>query len=359
MPVEVTLTERAGPFVGDRVQELWRRSIVDDPVIFDDVVRVEVPVPVTEDLHWGDRLASTITRAAIDARAGELLMLHACGVAEPESGRVIALVGPSGRGKTTAVSTLGRVWGYVSDETVGVDVQGRVYAHPKPLSVLRGPGAKQLMSADDLGLVEPPDELSLGRVVLLEREPDRAAGVAVEAVPLTEALAVLTPEMSHLRAWASPLSSLAHLLAETGGALRLRYREADELMFVLPGLLSDLLEVPVWSADRASPAEHPTEDSAKVGLVGRARFREAVHDEAGTVLFLDGMSDSRVVLLRGIGPVLWKAASRPRTVDELVEAVVAAHGSPPTDPGDLVRTRVAELVGAGVLVIEPGCRDLG
>ena len=56
--------------------------------------------------------------------AGERINLHAGGVAD-ERRRVLALVGPSGTGKTTATLALARRLGYVSDETVSIDPAGR------------------------------------------------------------------------------------------------------------------------------------------------------------------------------------------------------------------------------------------
>ena len=66
-----------------------------------------------------ESLTSTLTVEAIGVRRGDLLMLHACGVAD-ESGRVLAFVAASGTGKTTMARLLGTRFGYVSDETVGV-----------------------------------------------------------------------------------------------------------------------------------------------------------------------------------------------------------------------------------------------
>ena len=52
-------------------------------------------------------------------------MLHAAGIADAD-GLVVALVGPSGMGKTTASSYLARHgFGYVTDETVSIGPGGR------------------------------------------------------------------------------------------------------------------------------------------------------------------------------------------------------------------------------------------
>ena len=75
---------------------------------------------------------------ALKATAGRRINLHAGGVAD-ESRRVLAVVGPSGTGKTTATLALARRLGYVSDETVSIDPDGTVAPHPKPLSVVPDP----------------------------------------------------------------------------------------------------------------------------------------------------------------------------------------------------------------------------
>ena len=79
--------------------------------------------------HWDRCCASLsidVTLAALAQRAGELLLLHAAGLAAPDGGGVVVLVGPSGRGKTTAARVLGRHFRYVSDESIGIDTDGTV-----------------------------------------------------------------------------------------------------------------------------------------------------------------------------------------------------------------------------------------
>ena len=51
-------------------------------------------------------LSQQVTLAAIEAARGRAWMLHAAGIATPD-GQVVVLVGPSGRGKTTASRALG------------------------------------------------------------------------------------------------------------------------------------------------------------------------------------------------------------------------------------------------------------
>ena len=82
-----------------------------------------------ENAHAHDYVLTTqVTVAGLQATAGVRLNLHAGGLAD-DRGRVLALVGPSGTGKTTATRTLAGRLGYLSDETVSMDAGGRVFPH--------------------------------------------------------------------------------------------------------------------------------------------------------------------------------------------------------------------------------------
>ena len=73
--------------------------------------------------------------AAILEQAVVMMMLHACGLADRETGRVVALVAASGTGRTTASTSRAKTWGYVTDETVAIRDNVSVAPHPKPLSL--------------------------------------------------------------------------------------------------------------------------------------------------------------------------------------------------------------------------------
>lgn len=189
-------------------------------------------------LGW---LSSAVTTAAITARAGQLVMLHGCAVADPGGGATVVLVGPSGAGKTTAATTLGRRWAYVTDETVALRADGSVLPYPKPLSVLRGPAhlGKDQLAPAELGLVRPGDGLRLASILLLERTDGGPDHAAVEPVPTVQALALLGEQSSFLAELDRPLQQLAALVGSTGGVARVRYREAASLVDVVAGLLGE------------------------------------------------------------------------------------------------------------------------
>lgn len=182
-------------------------------------------------------LSSTVTVRAITHRAGELVMLHAAGMADPD-GRVVAFVAPSGTGKTTLSRTLGRHYGYVTDETLAVEFDGTVLAYPKPLSVITSPtaGLKEQMSAHDLKLLRAPQPLTLARVVLLDRQPDGPESPEVTPLPLLHGLAELAGQTSYLPRLPGKLHTLADVIENAGGISRVTYRESSQLVDLIPSL---------------------------------------------------------------------------------------------------------------------------
>jgi hypothetical protein len=186
-----------------------------------------------------DRLSSAITVAVVTRRAGTLLMLHACGLADPDTGATLALVAPSGTGKTTLARTLGTTWGYVSDETVAIDEDGGVLPYPKPLSWLGEPDAvvKDQLGPEDCGLLPVRSDLRIAAIVLLDRRADGPRTPQVDLVATVPALAALAPETSYFTQQPTPLQRLARVLTGTGGLRRVTYAEAADLHGTVAGLL--------------------------------------------------------------------------------------------------------------------------
>ncbi|WP_062071334.1 arsenate reductase/protein-tyrosine-phosphatase family protein [Demequina sediminicola] len=189
---------------------------------------------VPEALHY---VTSTVTVRAIDARAGQLLMVHAAGLAGPD-GKVVGLIAPSGTGKTTLARTLGAHYGYVTDETLAVDLHGEVFPYPKPLSLVveGGTGVKQQRSPDNLGMLRPPEGLRLSRLVVLNRIPDVAREPMLEQIPLLPGLADMAPHISYLPQLPDKLHDLARLTESVGGVWRLTYSDASSVVGLFPEL---------------------------------------------------------------------------------------------------------------------------
>lgn len=184
-------------------------------------------------------LASLVTVRAIDARAGELFMLHAAGLAL-EDGRVIAFVAPSGTGKTTLAATLGQSLGYVSDETVAVTLDGAVVPYPKPLSVVQpGTAVKDQRSPDELGLTVPTGDLRLAAVTILHRVKDGDVPAHVVEAPLFEAMVELAAQTSYLPRFDKPLATMARLLESVGGVRVVMYSDVADVPALLPQLVGE------------------------------------------------------------------------------------------------------------------------
>lgn len=173
-------------------------------------------------------LTSSLTLAAIEARHGQLLMLHACALADPVSGSSVVLVAPSGTGKTTAALTLGTELAYLTDETAAIGLDDVIVPYPKPLSLLAdGRPPKEQVSPTSLGLLDAPPAPRLAAIALLDRS-DQQATATMEPVPTLGALAAIAEQSSAIQLFPRPLHLLADLLDRTGGLRRITYHEVAD-----------------------------------------------------------------------------------------------------------------------------------
>ena len=184
-------------------------------------------------------LSPAVTTRAIDARAGELVMLHAAALADPASGRTAALVAASGTGKTTASIALGRRFAYLSDETAAITADGVVLPYRKPLSIIDGSHLKRQVAPSSLGLLAPDRECRLAALLVIERDPDHEGEPVWEPLATLDAIAAIAPQSSYLPSMDRPLHRLAELIHLAGGAGRVRYAESAALEPLLEQLLVD------------------------------------------------------------------------------------------------------------------------
>lgn len=271
-----------------------------------------------------ENLTSRLTVAAILANAGELTMLHACGVADPATGAVVALVAKSGTGKTTAASVLARTYGYVTDETVAIAWDGSVVPYPKPLSVKQEAGIpKRQASPDEFGLQPAPALPYIQSIVLLNRiEGARHMAPGLERVPLADAVLALVPESSSQAEVVDPLQSLCRLIESVGGVWQVTYSEAADL----PSALEPLFRLQAanqteWAPATAKKVQQP---QITVGCIRRTAPKDAV-TIAGDVLV---MLDNQIVRLSGIGPAVWAACANTVSLDGIAKYVGSVHGKP-------------------------------
>ena len=188
-----------------------------------------------------DRLSPMITRIAVTTRRADLVMVHACAVGDPETGRAAVLFGPSGIGKTTLARALCTELDYLSDETAAIsEADLRIVPYPKPLSVIVNPGdeLKEQLSPSRLGLRAPDGTTyRLRTLVQLCREPGHGGDPVLEHLPVVDALPELVSQTSYTRQMERPLHRLAALAVRVGGVRRVTYTEAVDLRPVVRALL--------------------------------------------------------------------------------------------------------------------------
>ena len=187
-----------------------------------------------------DRLSPMITRMAATERRKDLVMFHACALADPGTGDAVVLYGPSGTGKTTVARTLGADFVYLSDETAGVTPDLRVVPYLKPLSIIVNPGdpLKEQVSPSRLGLVRPTGiPYRLRGLVQLLRDATHRGDATLQPLTTVEALPELVAQTSYTRDMERPLHRLAELTHRVGGVHRATYAEAEQLRPVVRTIL--------------------------------------------------------------------------------------------------------------------------
>jgi hypothetical protein len=295
-----------------------------------------------------ENVTSRLTLAAIMANAGELTMLHACGVADAETGAVVALVAKSGTGKTTAASVLAQRYAYVTDETVAIAPDGSVVPYPKPLSVKQGPGQpKRQVGPDELGLKPAPAKPLIQSIVLLNRvHRDQPVTPAMHRVPLADAVLALIPDSSSQGEIEKPLQSLCRLIDSVGGVWQVTYSEAADLPAALDPLFRTQRQKqhgagPEWEAGAAGEDQPgPIAD----GYIRRAAPKDVVAIGGDLLVMLE----NEVLRLSGIGPAIWEASASSIRPDQLPEAVGKVHGTP-EGYRDAVASATQQLIAASVL----------
>lgn len=329
--IRISFPEDAEPAFVENVRTAWSGALGDEREP-DSTVEL---FPGDEE-HVLEDLSMRVTLEALGQRRGELVMFHAAGVAD-EEGRVVAFVGPSGRGKTTLSRTLSRTYGYISDETIGVDRDLTVLPYRKPLSVVRPDLPKKQVSPQEAGMRDlPAAPLRLSALVLLERDADHERSL-VEPVPFLDAVSDLVPQLSYLSDLDAPLQTLAGLCDAVGGIRRLRYPDAEEVATLVPELLATTPQEREWEA---------VPEAVTTGVFDTSPSRDAIAIEDKLVLLAGG----QVQVLDGIAPEIWLSAHAGRDLDGIVADVVSVFGEPEgADPRALVTAATDELVTAGIL----------
>lgn len=295
-------------------------------------------------------LVSAVTAAALEAAAGQLLLLHAAAVCDRATGATVVLAGPSGMGKSTAARLLGTSLGYVTDETVALAADLTLHPYPKPLSLFpdgRTWGKKQ-HSPGDLGLLEPPTTLHLAGIVLLERSEEAPEIPELTPLSTVEATVGLGPHTSYLSHLDRPLHRLAEAASCGAGAHLLRYRASADL-------LPAIKEVVATSALQGAPAPLAVVPAladdvpvAAQAALAAAPLDDLLATDQGGAAFHGG-------LLVGLSPialhVLQLVQTSAQDLESLTEALTSTFGTPTEgEPIALTAEIVTDLLRNGLLL---------
>lgn len=369
--IDVAFDESISPADAERIERAWARCVIEATDAVNEspiLVRVGVQDPVTitsDSASHSDRennvenreadrqeteperipiisstleqleqdIASRLTLLGIEARRRDLLMWHAVGLSD-EAGRVAILSAPSGTGKTTAARTLGRHFGYVSDETVAVTPSGTIEPYPKPLSVITQSGQpKTQLGPDELHLRTPSSGLRPTVLAILTRDADHAGAPTVQPVPTVEALFELVPQISYLSETPGAVQSVLHVIESCGGVLRVTYAESADLVPVLAELLSG-------AADRDPVAVQSVPLPIETRDVSERVEGDILHlaDEVVDAVEVDGdlvvLANGQLLRLAGLGDAIFRSLDVPRDADGLFAEFIAE-----TEAADLLELR--------------------
>lgn len=327
----------------DGLRREWSRCIVDERAEPDDRTLELAGELQPSTQNFGYELASDLTLSAIGDLAGRRTMLHASGLAD-QDGRVMALVGPSGAGKSTAVRVLaGAGLGYVTDETIAVDERGQVLPFPRPLSLAADPDRphlKRQFGPDSLGLAPAPQQLSLCKIVLLDRRHEPVAEPALHEVPMLEALWSLLPQTSAQAKLPTPLQALCRLIA-TCGVHRLTYSDIESTVTLLRRHLGDRT---AGAAEWHALEPYRPLGTGVTGYVS-APYLDAVQLDDGTTIVLLGDVPMQ---LGPVGRVIWERCRDGASRSQITKALVNEFGTPPS-LSTVVDDALDAMVMSGVL----------
>ena len=206
------------------------------------------------------------------------------------------------------------------------------------------------LAPEELGLGALPDgPLRLGVVLVLDRSPD--APTVPRAIPLDtlSTIAAVAEHSSGLASMPTPLATIAAHLRKAP-AFRLRYRDDTDLAPIVRALL-DAPGATRGSEEVRSEAQ-PVPTTARPAGYRSAPVVDALSgDDDVLVLRRAAQGDGLLTRLSGIAPVIWRTCRSGAEMREIVAAVTAAFGPPPTgEPADeLTRAALDVLCASGLI----------
>lgn len=347
------------PGEADEMRRTWNRClwIPDENASDSDSIPHSV-IKRDPNMSWAlfhELLVGTATSIGIESCRGEYLMFHAAALAHPRSGQAIALVAPSGTGKTTAARKLGTALSYLTDETTVISTGRSMIPYPKPLSLFSDSGTrpKNQHSPDEFGFLPSVAHAELSRLAILDRVKDQGLDSAyfVELSKL-EMLERLIPESSSLAQLPRGLAALCTLVDSLGGVQAVRYTEAEQL---IPLLVKDLESPqPAHGPDDGSWHELPLERDESVppapGRYRRVRVDDALMID-GSVALLKGQE---FTVLDGLGPMIWESLAKWTSTESLTDALILAFGPHP-EARLIVEATLENLEGRGLVEESVSC----
>lgn len=286
-----------------QIAQLWEHLVVTEPPAGAEAEPVTIGAEINPKDPSAAYVASgLITRAVITALRGRYLLLH--GAALARDGKAIAMVAPSGMGKSTAAVTLGAAPDveYLTDECVIIDPRTwSVYSYPKPVSrvVSRDPFFKADFAPAELGLAPGREPRALAGVYLLQRD---GGAPQLENAPLVETLSDLAPLTSSLDALESPLGTVATMLDHVDSAQRVNYAESSGLGELLwsgvrkPSGERSWEQLPPWNESTLA-----TGDPARREQIRRGQYQDALVGDDGVAVLREG----QVMRLAGLTALIW------------------------------------------------------
>lgn len=346
-PLALQISEPGTELASDLTAELRRlwSHVLLDPAPGGDIETLEIAAPSALPVGTENAEAARarleratydasgrITYAVLPRLVGSRVLLHA-GTVQRKDGGVTTVIGPSGAGKSTAISMLGRGEVYLSDELSILDPDTfTITGYPKPVSRVATAGHKCDVALSELGLTPartagPPDQ-----ILLLNRDPGRAAPAELTRCPMATAIVRIIEQSSSMWLLPRPLETLARLLDSVGGALEAHYCEASdlpELLRDIPAAIRQDWAVIDATGATASPCEAGGEHdlSALTDTVTVAPFHQALLVQDGAVV----LREMHVVHLTGLSALVWEllVESGPMTGHDVASALIAAIGPHP------------------------------
>lgn len=292
-------------------------------------------------------LSKQVTKMLIENLIGSCVLLHAGFVDHNKFGGLM-VVGASGAGKSTATTLLGQNGLYLTDELAIIDPASlQVAPFPKPVSRI-SPGAPASTKSDvalaELGLEAATRSAAIQHVVFLDREratrSSTVDGPVIRRVSLAESLCRLVEQSSSLWKVKDGLSQLAVMITNTGGAVRVHYREAEQL----PSLLAQL---PPRRSEAWVRIERGPERIAGLGEYSVAQYVQALGVEDGVIV----LSEGRVSHLSGLAGVIWAVLNErgPSSASDVERDAVSSLGAY-EGSGRLVRDALSALLEKGAVI---------